>query len=354
VSVLGQREAANIRKKWLGRMLCTEPADRSVAEAAISEIYELAGLSPPRFRWASSPLIAHATGEPGAKGRSPRYARTSEHAVGQYLSRVLSGMRITIGMSRREYDDWVCALTPFEQNIADPLSSSWSGSVGRVIMAAGGGPSSLRQNVHCATGSVVWSDFPPNRAGDHARAWQLWATVASSCGPWWPDDDLCVVSERPEMLAAEDAGDRGRVRLHCADGPAVRYGDGWELFFWHGTQVPGWVITDPTAEAIDRETNVEVRRCAIERLGWPAYVEEAGMKLLARAPDPGNHGFELMLYDLPGDQRVLVAVNGSVERDGTRRRYGLTVPRYLADPVDAAAWTYGLTGTQYSQLVHRT
>ncbi|NEW25707.1 DUF6745 domain-containing protein [Nocardia cyriacigeorgica] len=353
MSVLGQREAANIRKKWLGRMLCTEPADRRAAEAAISEIYELAGLGPPRFRWVSSPLIARATGEPGAK-RGPRPITSPEPAVVQLLSRIHSRMRVTIGMSRREYDRWACALEPFEQNIAGPLTSSWAGTIGRIIMAAGGGPSSIRNNAHCGSGSVVWSDFPPNRAGEHARAWELWAAVAAACGPWWPDEDLCVVSERPEILAAEDAGDRGRLRLHCADGPAIRYSDGWELFFWHGTQVPGWVITDPTAEAIDRETNVEVRRCAIERLGWPAYVEEAGMELLACAPDPGNHGYELMLYELPDDQRVLVAVNGSVERDGTRRRYGLTVPRYLTDPVDAAAWTYGLTGTQYSQLLHRT
>ncbi|MFE3446732.1 DUF6745 domain-containing protein [Nocardia sp. NPDC059180] len=353
MSVLGQREAAEIRNKWLGRMLSTAPADRRAAEAAISEIYELAGLGPPRFRWVSSPLIAYATGEPGAKGKLGADARP-EHPVVQYLSRVLSGMRVTVGMSRRECDDWAGVLAPFEQYVTSALNTSWGNTFGRIITAAGGGPGWLRQNIHFASGSAVWSEFPPNRARGPARAWELWATVAATCGPWWPDENLCVVSERPERLATEEAGDLGRPRLHCADGPAVRYADGWELYFWHGTQVPRWVITDPTAEAIDRETNIEIRRCAIERLGWPAYVEEAGMQLLACAPDPGNHGFELMLYDLPDNQRVLVAVNGSVERDGTRRRYGLTVPGYLADPVDAAAWTYGLTGGQYSQLLHRT
>ncbi|WP_280233724.1 DUF6745 domain-containing protein [Nocardia cyriacigeorgica] len=353
MSGLGQREAAHLRKKWFGRILSTEPADRKAAEAAISEIYELAGLGPPRFRWVTSPLIARSTGEPGAKTEI-RPASVSEHPVVQYLSRILGRTRVTVGMSRQAYDDWAATLAPFEHYVTGPLSTFWNSTLGRIIAAADPPPSSMsRTTTHCASGAV-WADFPPNRAPERARAWELWAAVAATCGPWWPEKNLCVVSERPETLRTEEVDDLGQVRLHCADGPAVRYADGWELYFWHGTRVPSWVITDPTAEAIDRETNIEVRRCAIERLGWPAYLEESGMALLTTAPDPGNHGFELMLYDLSRNQRVLVAVNGSVERDGTRRRYGLTVPGYLSDPVDAAAWTYGLTGPQYAQLCHRT
>ena len=51
---------------------------------------------------------------------------------------------------------------------------------------------------------------------------------------------------------------------------------------------------------------------------------------------------------------MLLAVNGSVERDGRRRRYGLTVPASLDDPVAAAGWTYGLSAEQYSLLLRRT
>ncbi|MET8778113.1 DUF6745 domain-containing protein [Nocardia sp. NPDC050713] len=201
----------------------------------------------------------------------------------------------------------------------------------------------------------AWSECLVGRRDRVGRLWESWAATAAACGPWWwPDDGVCVVSDPPETLRTETAGDLDRVRPHCADGPAVRYRDGWELYFWHGTRIPEWVITAPTAAAIDRETNIEVRRCAIENLGWPAYLEQAGMRLLATAPDPGNHGSELLLYDLPRNERVLVAVNGSVERDGTRRRYGLTVPGHFDDPIAAAAWTYGLSRAQYSQLLHRT
>ncbi|QRP43298.1 hypothetical protein [Amycolatopsis sp. FDAARGOS 1241] len=77
---------------------------------------------------------------------------------------------------------------------------------------------------------------------------------------------------------------------------------------------------------------------------------------MSRAADPGNPGAELVLYDLPGTRarRLLLAVNGSVECDGTRRRYGLSVPAWFDDPVEAAGWSYGLTGARYSRLLRRT
>ena len=144
-------------------------------------------------------------------------------------------------------------------------------------------------------------------------------------------------------------------RLHSATGPAVVYPDGWAVHAWHGTRVPSWVIDDPTVDRITAEPNVEVRRCAIERIGWPAFID-AGRAAAAssRAADPGNPGCELRLYDLPRQKwdaptRLLLAVNGSVERDGTRRRYGLRVPAGFDHPLDAAGWSYGLTGAQYAR-----
>jgi hypothetical protein len=90
-------------------------------------------------------------------------------------------------------------------------------------------------------------------------------------------------------------------------------------------------------------------------MGWPEFVASLGLRLIGEAEDPGNPGFVLSLYDrLSGvfedPVRVLLCTNASVERDGTRRRYGLTVPPNSADPVSAAAWTFGLDADQYRQL----
>ena len=212
------------------------------------------------------------------------------------------------------------------------------------------------------------------RAQDRTRL-ELWGTLARSCGWWWPYERVCVISERPSVVRTESWDTaRGTVRLHWADGPAMMFRDGWPVHAWHGRGVPAWVIERPTVEAIAAELNTEVRRCAIEVMGWDRFTQEAGLvpvgnqpgasrpgKVTAAAgvPDPGNPGQYLTLYEVPerlwGSRvRLLLCTNGSAERDGTRRRYGLTVPAHIQDPLEAAAWTYGLTREQYALTQRRT
>jgi hypothetical protein len=189
----------------------------------------------------------------------------------------------------------------------------------------------------------------------------LWAALARSAGWWWPTDGQCAMADRPAAVRTEPLplSWHGELRLHHADGPAIGYRDGYAVHVLHGTPVPAWVITGPSAELISREPNVEVRRSAIERVGWSAYIEQAGLTPVAACADPGNPGSELCLYDVPAQPwsppaRLLVVVNGTPEPDGQHRRYGLSVPPELDDPVAAAGWSYGLTATQYARLVRRT
>lgn len=48
--------------------------------------------------------------------------------------------------------------------------------------------------------------------------------------------------------------------------------------------------------------------------------------------------------------RLLLCDNATPERDGTRRRFGLTVPASIADPIAAAAWTFDLTADEYGAI----
>ena len=172
---------------------------------------------------------------------------------------------------------------------------------------------------------------------------------------------MCVVSERPSLVRAEAADPaRGTVRLHCADGPAMLFRDGWPVHAWHGRRVPAWVVESPDAERIAAEPNVEIRRCAIESLGWSRFIRDARLERVGvPEADPGNPGQYLTLYDIPervwGDRaRLLVMTNGSTERDGTRRQYAETVDGACETPVEAAGWRVGLTAAQYAQTVRRT
>jgi hypothetical protein len=152
---------------------------------------------------------------------------------------------------------------------------------------------------------------------------------------------------------------RNRVhRLHRADGPSVAFADGFNIYSWHGARVPAWVIDDPTPERIADEPNVEIRRCGIESYGWDRFITQLA-ECASAEPDPGNPGQLLRLYDVPerlwgAPVRLLVCVNGTPERDGTRRTYGLTVPADIRSPVAAAAWTAGMEPNDYRQLQRRT
>lgn len=178
--------------------------------------------------------------------------------------------------------------------------------------------------------------------------------VAANSGWWWCYRDYVVLTERPTVLHRDAEG-----RLHCEDGPALAYPDGWAQYSWHGTRVPKELIEGTWTPAdILREQNAEVRRCAIEKMGWEAFIVEGKLKLVAPpVPDPGNPGHFLSLYEVPErlyeqPVRVLLCDNATPERDGTRRRFGLTVPASITDPVAAAAWTFGLNPDDYAQVEH--
>jgi hypothetical protein len=168
-----------------------------------------------------------------------------------------------------------------------------------------------------------------------------------------------MVCDRPAVLHVEKVGPRGwgSHRLHCEDGPAIAWRDGYALYYWHGVQVSRDLIEGRLSVGdILREPNAEVRRCAIERMGWADFVAQAGLRQIGVAvQDPGNPGHNLALYEVPEriyDEpvNVLLCTNGSAERDGTRRRFGLTCPASITDPVAAAAWGYDITPDEYRQL----
>src|SRR5487761_240463 len=179
--------------------------------------------------------------------------------------------------------------------------------------------------------------------------------VGKNAGWWWAYRGFAVVTDRPAVLCRAALGG-----LHAEHGPAIAYRDGWGFWAWHGRRVPRWVVESPTLEAISREDNVEIRRCAIESMGWERFTAELLTdQRPAIAPDPGNPDQSLVLHDVPeglwgARVKLLLCTNGSTERDGTRRRYGLTVPAHLTDPVEAAGWTAGLSKDEYSRMVRRT
>jgi hypothetical protein len=407
------RLAVTLRNEWLAFGLSTDPADRPTAEAAVTRLYAMAGASPPAFEWAPSPLAAlHAvqavrsrypaietrllpTDQPRREmpvaarlaslesslrsrldARIRRAEVTWPGSPGDSTSTVVSMYRPEDAVLSGISDRSIVVVTvgqslhgTLTDAVAAPLRAALAQAIGQApghdqLKAAGGVIAFRGQH------DASWIGYYDTRRragfGGYASAdlseLDVWATLAGSAGWWWPGEGLCVMAERPVAVHTEPlvGSHHGELRVHRADGPAIAFADGFGANVLHGTPVPDWVLSGPTVDLIRAEPNIEVRRSAIERLGWDAYLRDAGMTLVASCPDPGNPGAELGLYDdmpatgwgAPG--RVLVVTNGTPEPDGHRRHYGLNVPGGLNDPIDAAAWTYGLTGELYATLARRT
>ncbi|WP_285185846.1 DUF6745 domain-containing protein [Rhodococcus sp. MEB041] len=374
-----------LRDTWLALGVSTLPSDRPTAEAAVADLYRHAGFRCPEFLWVPSPpagaelVVSEQLSGTNSltSGAAARIASTVSRSRERMDNR-------TGGVSRRWPSDsrslWAARTQPLAESARQGIAPDellriavWDSLRTSLF---DGVAAAVRSLVQRPTGSVAWYGqqeahrlayydihrtlgISAFRGTDHAIL-DTQTALAGATGWWWAFDNVCVMSERPGFLQTEPlpGAVHNERRLHGQNEPAVQFADGRSVHVDHGTIVPEWVIAEPTVERIARERNIEVRRCAIERIGWDVYIDEAGLELVDRTGDPGNAGAPLSLYATPtswvDDGRILLVVNGSVERDGRRRRYGLPVPNGMTSALDAAGWTYGITGDDYSCLVRRT
>ncbi len=369
----------DLRDAWLDIGLDTQPSDRSTAESAVAQLYRWSGCPEPEFVWARSPsecarlIEAEGRSEPLVLGSDGIHRASAR--IASRISRSRDRMDARIGHPRPQWPVTHYGGRPpsdrdthvlLQAQLWDSLHTSLFDGVAVAIRtlpprAAGGVTWYGQQEVHRLAFYDAFRRYglARYRSEDHDML-DVLITLARSTGWWWAFDDVAVMSERPTALHTEPTpgGMHNERRLHRSSGPALEFGDGSAAYVLNGTIVPDWVVLDPTVDRIAVERNVEVRRCAIESLGWDAYIDAAGLDPIDFADDPGNPGCTLQLYAAPNGWgrpgRILLAVNGSVERDGRRRRYGLYVPAWISTALDAGGWTYGVSGADYARLVRRT
>ena len=201
----------------------------------------------------------------------------------------------------------------------------------------------------------AWCSFFRDVCDLEIAEWGVFADLEitqTRCGPYALHPDFAMVSDRPDVLKRDTAG-----RLHAADGPSLAWRDSYALYFWHGVRVDAWLIEFPeriTAASINAETNQELRRCMVEILGHERYLAQSDAQLMS-SDDCGK----LWRTRVGGEDWLIVEVaNGSLDPDGSRRRYFLDVTcaeEQLGWPVRTAraavAATYGLRPEQYDVAV---
>lgn len=315
------KELDAVKDKWIALGLSTSPANRAEAEQGVVMAYEAAGLQPPRFiLWADSPMAG------------VYYQAVAPFVIPSVLNQVAAA--VTSGGNQIASDDPVKQLTAEASKQIEGRINTWTSGLmyDYMLVTYSSWTESLRH--------IGVTNIDIYRGVEQIGKNAYWAFIY---------DYFAVLVERPNRLERDQLG-----RLHNPTGAAMSWADGFSIYCWHGVRVPSDLIeTGWDYNRILQEKNTEIRRCAIERLGWDEFIKSAGLKPVGESlPDPGNQDQTLTLYDIPRqifgtDIRILMCTNGSVERDGTRRRYGLTVPATMKDPISAAAWTYDLTREQY-------
>jgi len=270
-----------IRDEWLAVGLSTERADRARAEAGVRAAYAAAKLPPPAIVvWLESPL----QGVVGA----------------EYLRLLLDRMAMGTGDQVRD-QVWDQVGGQVEGQVRD--------QVGRAIWGQ-----------HEAGWLAYYAAIARFGLSDLTHPLDGITEVARSAGWWWSFRDAVLLTERPLRVQRDE-----RNRLHAEDGPAIVYPDGWGVWSWHGVRVPREIIETPadqvTAEGIAGESNVEVRRVLVERIGAERYLALAKAKLVNR-DDWGA----LWAIAAPVPMRIVELINSTPEPDGHSKRYFLRVP----------------------------
>ena len=121
-------------------------------------------------------------------------------------------------------------------------------------------------------------------------------------------EDEAFVCIRPNLVKRTEAGE-----LHCSDGPAISWKDGYCEFFLNGVSVTKEIVETPVekfdSSILLKEKNAEVRREIVRKLGLEKIVSDLGAETI-----DSENGYELLLLNL-GDGRkrpYLKMINPSI------------------------------------------
>jgi hypothetical protein len=320
-------------QKWIAIGLSTKPADRQRAEKAIAGLYRLANLKEPRVIWLPCPISAALSAIVYAQITAHRRIAKNEPVGSAVGSAVRSAVGSAVGSAVES------AVYSAVRSAVDSAAGSAVGSAGYAFF--GGSVWS--------SGYSAWADYFNEVCA--VAIDRNYLEITESAGFYWVLDGICFVSDRPAKIWRDAAG-----RLHAETGKAISYsGTGWGLYAWHGYLIPddhAWIITDKakiTAEAILTEPNAELRRVMCEITAFEPIRKLA--KTVSKDVDGNGHPRRLLIVNVKDEAlRIIEVVNGSIEPDGTRRKFLLgAMPGKTPHEVIAAS--YGINPKHYREAV---
>lgn len=124
---------------------------------------------------------------------------------------------------------------------------------------------------------------------------EIMKSLVEKIGFVWYFKGICFICDRPILISKKG------VRLHNEKDMALKYKDGYGLWYLNGVEVPSKIVTTPAAELdaklILKEKNAEVRREIVRKIGIDKVCHDLGSKSIDKKGD-----YELLLLDM-GDGR---------------------------------------------------
>ena len=388
-----KRAMEAIAQKWIARAFRTDPIERDKITDAIVRLYAAAGLQPPRVVIAPSPLVmAFAYGAAAATwerrqhgGNGKTYAATD---AATYDATDDATYDATDAATRAATRAATHAAT--DAATYDATAAATDSATDACYAIAG--TSGLR----CASrwaqayqGGNMWASFCAYAEAmrdvlklklPQFEKYQAWEDAAIHGGFRVMHPEFCIVSDFPAEIHVDEQN-----RPHNDHGPSHRWRDGWALYHVHGVRVDDWIVEHPeriTVQAIESETNAEVRRVMTERYGTARYLLDSGA--VAVATD--DYGV-LYRKEVPDDEPIVMVrvlnttpePDGSLSRAEAERVFGasavqrsLDIMRSIGHPVsgeprwkdymlrvpptagtahEAVAWTFGKSVDDYAPSI---
>ena len=322
------------RDKWLAIGLSTEPLDLEKAKSAAIKAYKLAGLKPPQrvfhFQSPMSAALGASILKNGVHSKAPVGAQVSAQVWAQVRDQVSAQVGDQV---------WAQVSAQVWAQVRAQVGAQVRAQVGAQVRAQ------VRDQVYGPHDAhwLGFFEYFKNEIGI-AGCGRLDGLIdlAQHCGWWAPYENAVILQDRPAAIRWDD-----QQRLHNETGMAVEYRDGFGVYSWHGTRIPGeWLdgktLTPQIALTHD---NVEQRRAACEILTWEVILNELNATTIEKDADPEVG--ELVEVDIPdiGRERFLRV------RCGTGRRFALPVPPEMTTALQANCWTYGIDETEFNPEV---
>ena len=265
---------------------------------------------------------------------------------------------------------WNSVLESVWNSVGASVRDSVRGSVGHSVEKSVGDSvafnvrnsvrDSVRDSVLESVRDSVWKSVDASGYGQHDASWlaffdyfrevcdlkeeteqvQGLAQGCMSHGWWIPCKEVCFVSERHNVCKLN----KDEV-IHCEDGPAIAYPDGFEVYAWNGVRIPKEWITDKNklkASDILKHANIDQRSVGCQIIGWNKILKELNAKEIDK--DEDEKIGTLLECEIPevGKRNFLQVLDPN-----TGEYVALSVPSHCKTALEANAWTWNIEPELY-------